>query len=107
GAGQVDQIDAAAGRRLQQASLALDSDARIVRDLLTAAGERVEQRGLAAVRRADEREVPRIGAGRCRCHDRSGSESATATIAIASRRRSAMVALLTRTAIGSRAKAPS
>ena len=60
GAGQVDQVDAAAGRGEQQAGLALDRDARIVRDLLPAAGERIEQRGLAAVRRADQREMPMI-----------------------------------------------
>src|SRR5262249_57424625 len=94
-------------RRLQQARLALDRDARIVRDLLPAAGEGVEQCGLAAVRGSDQREMPEIllrGDGDGRGHS---VLSAVARIAIASRRRNAMVAWLTRTAIGSRANAPS
>ena len=66
GAGQIDQIDAMAGRRLEHAGFALDGDARIVGDLLPAAGQRIEQRGLAAVRRADQREVPGAGFGRGR-----------------------------------------
>ena len=59
GAGQIDQADAVAARRLHRAGLALDGDARIVGDLLAAAGQCVEQRGLAAVRRADQREMVR------------------------------------------------
>ena len=45
-----------AGWCLKEASLALDSDARIVGNL--SAGQRVEQRSLAAVRRTDKGEVP-------------------------------------------------
>ena len=66
GARQVDQIDAVAGQRAQHAGFALDGDAGIVRDLLPAAGQRIEQRGLAAVRRADQREAPCCGFGRRR-----------------------------------------
>ena len=61
GAGQVDQRDLAARRRDEAAFLALDRHARIVRDLLPAAGQRIEQRGLAAVRRADQSEMQQRG----------------------------------------------
>ena len=57
GAGQVDHGDLAAQRRDEEAFLALDGDAGIVRDLLPAAGQRIEQRGLAAVWRADQGEM--------------------------------------------------
>ena len=57
GAGQVDQRHLASARRDERAFLALHRDARIVRDLLPAAGQRIEQRGLAAVRRADQGEM--------------------------------------------------
>src|SRR6185437_7781796 len=59
GAGQVDQVDTVAAGRLQHAAFALDRDAGIVRDLLAASGQGVKQSGLAAVRRADQREMQR------------------------------------------------
>ena len=54
GAGQVDQRHLPAHGRDEGAFLALDGDARIIRDLLPAAGQRIEQRGLAAVGRAHQ-----------------------------------------------------
>ncbi|MGY3120475.1 hypothetical protein ACVWXQ_004412 [Bradyrhizobium sp. S3.14.4] len=57
GAGQVDHRDLASQGRDEEAFLALDGDAGIVRDLLSAAGQRVEQRRLAAVRRAHQGEM--------------------------------------------------
>ena len=54
--GQVEDADALAGRRDRDAFLALDGDARVVRDFLAAAGQQVEERGLAAVRIADQRD---------------------------------------------------
>ena len=54
GAGQVDDRDAASGSGLRQAALELDGDAGVVADLLLAAGQAVEQRGLAAVRVAQQ-----------------------------------------------------
>ena len=56
-----------AGGRLKHPGLALDGYARIVRNLLPTAGERIEQRSLAAVGCTDESEVPRAGLG-CRSH---------------------------------------
>ena len=61
GAGQIDQVNAAARRRLQHAGFAFDGDAGVVRNLLPAAGQRVEQGGLAAVGGADERNVKATG----------------------------------------------
>ena len=58
GAGQVDDRDRAAVRQARQADLALDRDAGVVGDLLARAGEQVEERGLAAVRVADQRDAP-------------------------------------------------
>jgi hypothetical protein len=55
-AGQIENADAFAGWRDRDAFLALDCHARVVRDLLAAAGEQVEERGLAAVRIADQRD---------------------------------------------------
>src|SRR5206468_3551487 len=46
-------------REAQRADLALDGDARVVRNLLARTGEQVEERGLAAVRIADQRHAPR------------------------------------------------
>ena len=57
-------MHAAAGRRLQHGRFALDRNAGIIRDLLSAAGQGVEQGGLAAVRRPDESEVASAGFGR-------------------------------------------
>ncbi len=54
GAGQIEHAHTAPGRRGVVPFLALDRDAGVVRDLLPRAGEQVEQRGLAAVRIADE-----------------------------------------------------
>ena len=50
GARQVQHRVVLARRRVEAAFLALDGDAGVVGDLLPAAGEQVEQRGLAAVR---------------------------------------------------------
>ena len=49
GAWQVEHRVTASGRRVEAAFLALDGDARVIGDLLAAAGEQVEQRGLAAI----------------------------------------------------------
>ena len=59
GAGQIDDRDAASGRRHERSRFALDGHARIIGGALPAAGEGVEQRGLAAVRRSDQREIQR------------------------------------------------
>ncbi len=55
GARQVEHAQRLAGGGVQPAFLALDGDAGVVGDLLAAAGQQVEQRGLAAVRVADQR----------------------------------------------------
>ena len=52
-----DAVGAPAARAGEASFLALDGDAGIVGDFLAAAGEAVEERGLAAVRNADERET--------------------------------------------------
>src|SRR5262249_35741643 len=96
---QVDQPDGQAGRGYRQALLALDRDTGVVRNLLPAAGQRIEQRRLAAVGIADE------GDSRRRC-DLAHSLSGSTRMEPASRRRSATVASLTRTAIGSRPNNP-
>jgi hypothetical protein len=57
GAGQVDDGDLAPQGGDEKTFLALDGDARIVRDFLPAAGQGIEQRGLAAVGRADQGEM--------------------------------------------------
>ena len=67
GAGQVDDGDLTALRRHERPLLALHGDAGIVRDLLPAARERVEQRGLAAVRRAHQGEMHQRGFHVCIC----------------------------------------
>ena len=54
GAGQIDDGDRAAVLRVSGAGLFLDSNARVVADLLPQAGERIEERTLAAVGVADE-----------------------------------------------------
>src|SRR5260370_403253 len=54
-AGKIDELDRFAVLRVGLAHLLLDGDAGIVADLLFQAGERVEQRALAAVRVADQR----------------------------------------------------
>src|SRR5664280_389981 len=92
-----------AARRLDDAGFAFDGDARIIRDFLPAAGERIEQRGLAAIRRSHQGKSPRARFARARHCGRSSQATRTA---IASRRRSAIVVLLTRTAIGSRPSGP-
>src|SRR5205814_9499214 len=57
GAGQVDDAeDTAAARTDQSAFLAFDRDARVIGHLLAAARQTVEERSLAAVGDADERE---------------------------------------------------
>ena len=54
GARQVEHAEGAAGRRGEAAFLAFDGDAGVVGDLLARAGQAVEQRGLAAVRIAQQ-----------------------------------------------------
>src|SRR5512143_4265975 len=56
GAGQVEHAQVLAGRGDELAFLALDRHAGVVGDLLVAAGEPVEERGLAAVGVAYQRE---------------------------------------------------
>ena len=65
---QIEHADAFAGRRDRNAFLALDRNAGVVRDLLAAAGEQIEERGLAAVRIADQSDQLR-GASRYGTHD--------------------------------------
>ena len=62
GAGQVDQFGSAAIGQRQAPGLAFDGDARIIADLLAAAGQRVEQAGLAGIGIADQRD-DRVGDG--------------------------------------------
>ena len=74
---------------VQRAGFALDGDARIVRDFLAAAGQRIEQRGLAAVRGSDQSKVPcQVG------RDIHMTSDQVTRMAIASRRRSATVAMI-------------
>ena len=54
GARQVEHRVVLARRRVEAAFLALDGDAGVIGDFLPAAGEQVEQRGLAAIRVADQ-----------------------------------------------------
>jgi hypothetical protein len=61
GARQIDHIDDAAARASEAAGLALDGDAGVVGDLLPAAGQRVEDRGLAAIRVADQGDAQDVG----------------------------------------------
>src|SRR5205807_2662560 len=98
--GKIDQPDRQAGRRYHHALLAFDSDPGIIRDLLAAAGQRVEEGGFAAVGIADKSNAR---GQRQLAHPRSGATR----IEAASRRRSATVASFTRTAIGSRPNKPS
>jgi hypothetical protein len=87
---QIDQPHGEAGRRYRQTLLALASDTGVVRDLLTAAGQRVEERGLAAVGISDKRNP-----GRQR--ELAYQQSDSTRIEAASRRRSATVPSFTRT----------
>jgi hypothetical protein len=58
GAREIDESEDAAGARAREASFfALDSDAGVISDFLTAAGEAIEEGGLPAVRNADKREA--------------------------------------------------
>ena len=72
GARQIGHVEATPVRPAdERAFLALDGDARVVRDFLAAAGEPVEQRRLAAVRHPDQRDAQgrrrmRAGTHRCR-----------------------------------------
>jgi hypothetical protein len=59
GARQVEHAQRLAVGGLPLAFAAFDRDARVVSHLLAAAGEAVEQRGLAAVRHADQRDAQR------------------------------------------------
>jgi hypothetical protein len=98
-AGQVEHAHAAAGRRFEPAFLAFDGHARVVRDLLAAAGEAIEQRGLAAVRIADEGDVQRGCGG---VH----ADAPSSTMRAASGRRSAKRVKPICTRIGSRPTGP-
>ena len=97
-------MDTVAGRRRQNSGFAFDGNTGIVRDLLPTAGKGVEQGGLAAVRCPDEREVSSADFGR-RAH--AGRFNEVTIMAIASRRRSAIVVSLMRTAMGSPPIGPS
>src|SRR4029077_17960015 len=102
----VDDAEAAPGERTDEAAfLALDGDARVVGDFLAAAGETIEECGLAAIRHADQGETQKR---RGQCRGRGGvhgvgvrRDSSTQT-PCASRRRSARVVWPTRTTNGSR-----
>ena len=59
GARQIEDAQHAAVGRGAFAFAAFDRDARVVSDLLAAAGQAVEQRGLAAIGNADERDAQR------------------------------------------------
>src|SRR5207248_6641290 len=83
-----------------QPLLTLDRDPGIVRDLLAAPRQGIEECRFAAVRVANESDARRQVQ---LAHPRSGSTR----IEAASRRRSATVASFTRTAIGSRPNKPS
>jgi hypothetical protein len=63
GARQVEHAHAAAVRRGALALAPLDRDTRVVSDLLAAAGQAVEQRGLAAIGNADQRDAQRCDCG--------------------------------------------
>ena len=63
GARQVEHEDAAARGGAQRSFLALDGHAGVVGDLLAAASQQVEERGLAAVGVAEQRNAPRLGSG--------------------------------------------
>src|SRR4029077_17130949 len=106
GTGQVDDAEGTpAARSDQSAFLAFDRDARVIGVLLATARQTVEERGLAAVGDADEREGElrrgqRRGRGGVHCGG-PDLEISTHTLC-ASRRRSASVVLPTRTTNGSR-----
>ena len=108
GAGQIEHaIELRRCAADEGAFLALDGDARIVRDLLPAAGQAIEQRRLAAIRRTDQGEArwrrgqrPRPRARSWQSAWRCGVTS-TQTLC-ASRRRSANVVCPMRTTNGSR-----
>ena len=80
-------VDAPAVRADEAAFLALDGHARVVRDLLAAAGQAVEQRGLAAIGHADQGQVggSRRYCRRGRRHEggrgRGGARSCRAAVA--------------------------
>jgi hypothetical protein len=57
GAGQIEHAQGAAAGRVQHAFLPLDGNARVVGDLLAAAGQGVEQGGLAGIGIADQRDA--------------------------------------------------
>ena len=102
GAGQIEHaVSAAADGADEAAFLALDGDAGVVRDLLAAAGQPVEQRGLAAVGIADQREAEAVRrAGAWRSSSSAGGAMSTQTVST-SRRRRANVVSPTRTTNGS------
>jgi len=60
---EIDQIDAMPSWRLDHPRLSLHGHTGIIRDLLAPAGKSIEQRRLAAVRRADQSEVPSTAFG--------------------------------------------
>ena len=103
GAGQVEHVTRRPAGVVKRALLPLDGDAGVVGDLLAAAGQGVEQRGLAAIGIADQRRrAARIGQRR----SFGGWSVRSSTMALASRRRSATRMSSSRTAIGSRPRRP-
>ena len=103
GAGQVDHAEDAPGARADEAAfLALDGDAGVVGDLLAAAGETIEERGLAAVGDADERQA-QLRRGECRGRRRvHGARALEAACAAAVRTGAAAAASCTQTLWASR-----
>ena len=85
-----DAIRAARRGADEAAFLALDGDAGIVRDFLSAAGEAIEESGLAAVRYADQREAQAFRRSDGAFMRRGGGLTSTQTVST-SRRRSAKV----------------
>ena len=102
GAGKIDQFGNGATWQGEPSDVALDRYARIVSDLLTGAGERVEQRRLAGIGVADDRDQ------RCGVHPREDGLAASGMTwtARAWARRIATVIRPTRTASGSAPNGP-
>ena len=80
GAGQIDQFDRAAVGERQPPRLPLDRDPGIIADLLPRAGQRVEQRALAGIGVADQRNQGMAGiiGSIWTCDDRGGVAAADA-----------------------------
>jgi hypothetical protein len=94
GAGQIKHPPGFSRRRDELAFLALDGDARMVGHLLAAAGQQMDQRGLAAVRVAHQRHQ---GPAPVAVDDGFAHTSDSTSMQAASARRSAKVDRPTRT----------